>query len=273
MCRWLAYSGPPVLMSTLLTRPDHSLIDQSRHARENIVTTNGDGFGVGWYGNAEKPGCYHETHPAWNDLNLKHLAAHISSRLFLAHVRAATGTPVQQSNCHPFAFEDWLFQHNGMVPEFSKIKRRLLFNVAPDLFPHIRGSTDSEALFFLALTFGLKDDPQSAIERTVGHVECVRKEAGIQQPFTFSAAMSDGTRLYGVRYSSDANSPSLYHGQHLHALQELHDTYEPLPSGAVVVVSEPLDEVSNHWTRVPESTFLMIENGKLTHLPLVPTAA
>ena len=30
MCRWLAYSGPPVLMSTLLTRPDHSLIDQSR---------------------------------------------------------------------------------------------------------------------------------------------------------------------------------------------------------------------------------------------------
>ena len=32
MCRWLAYSGPPVRLSDLLTRPDHSLIDQSRHA-------------------------------------------------------------------------------------------------------------------------------------------------------------------------------------------------------------------------------------------------
>jgi len=65
MCRWLAYSGPPVQLSDLLSRPDHSLIDQSRHARQNVETTNGDGFGVGWYGEGVTPGVYRDTHPAW----------------------------------------------------------------------------------------------------------------------------------------------------------------------------------------------------------------
>ena len=49
MCRWLAYSGSPVLIEELLYKPEHSLIDQSRHARLGVETTNGDGFGVGWY--------------------------------------------------------------------------------------------------------------------------------------------------------------------------------------------------------------------------------
>ena len=118
MCRWLAYVGPPVPLSDLLMRPDHSLIDQSRNARENVETTNGDGFGVGWYGDDETPGVYRDTHPAWNDTNFHSLSEHIRSGLFFSHVRAATGTPVQNTNCHPFAFENWLFQHNGSVPEF-----------------------------------------------------------------------------------------------------------------------------------------------------------
>ena len=160
MCRWLAYSGPPLRLSDLLTRPEHSLIDQSRHARQNVETTNGDGFGVGWYSDQETPGVYHETHPAWNDQNLRSLADHVQSGLFLAHVRAATGTPIQNSNCHPFRFERWLFQHNGSVPEFGRLKRQLMLEVDPDLFGQIGGSTDSETLFFLALTFGLRDDPR-----------------------------------------------------------------------------------------------------------------
>ena len=33
MCRWLAYSGSPILLEELLYKPEHSLIDQSRHSR------------------------------------------------------------------------------------------------------------------------------------------------------------------------------------------------------------------------------------------------
>jgi glutamine amidotransferase len=267
MCRWLAYSGPRLRLSALLTRPDHSLIDQSRHARQNVETTNGDGFGVGWYGDAATPGVYRDTHPAWNDTNFLHLAEHIRSGLFLSHVRAATGTPVQKTNCHPFARENWLFQHNGSVPEFGRLKRHLLIDVDPELFPAIEGSTDSETLFFLAMTFGLRDDPPAALQQTIRHVERARETAAIDRPFYFSACTTDGHRLWAVRYSSDGQSRTLYHSRHLHALREVDGTYGPLPDGAVVVVSEPLDELAEHWVAVPESSLLVVENGQTTITP------
>ena len=52
MCRWMAWSGQPVLIEELLFKPKHGLIDQSLHSRMGVETTNGDGFGLGWYGTA-----------------------------------------------------------------------------------------------------------------------------------------------------------------------------------------------------------------------------
>ena len=60
MCRWLAYSGTPVLLKDLLYKPKHSLIDQSLHSRLGVETTNGDGFGVGWYGGGRNTGSLQE---------------------------------------------------------------------------------------------------------------------------------------------------------------------------------------------------------------------
>src|SRR5437763_10351901 len=83
MCRWLAYYGDPIPIELLVLQPQHSLIDQSLHSRRGATTTNGDGFGVGWYGeHGDEPGLYRSVHPAWNDRNLKDLARHVSSRLF-----------------------------------------------------------------------------------------------------------------------------------------------------------------------------------------------
>jgi len=270
MCRWLAYSGPSIGLSTLLTRPNHSLIDQSRHATRNVETTNGDGFGVGWYGEEGTPGVYRNTHPAWNDANFRHLADHVRSGLFLSHVRAATGTPVQNTNCHPFAFENWLFQHNGSVPEFRKLKRQLVLDIDPELFPNIEGSTDSEILFYLALTFGLRDDPLESLARTMGHVELLRARAGIEEPVFFTACTSDGERLWSVRYSSNNESRTEYHSRHIRALHDIDGTYEPLPESAVIVLSEPLDELSEHWEAVPESSTLVVEKGQVTISPFSP---
>jgi predicted glutamine amidotransferase len=46
-----------VLIDELLVRTRHSLIDQSLHSRMGVETTNGDGFGLGWYrdGNGGSP--------------------------------------------------------------------------------------------------------------------------------------------------------------------------------------------------------------------------
>ena len=91
MCRWLAYSGSPILIENLLYKPQHSLIDQSLHSQLGAETTNGDGFGIGWYGVGETPGVFHSVEPAWNDRNLRELAAHVESPLVFAHIRASLG--------------------------------------------------------------------------------------------------------------------------------------------------------------------------------------
>ena len=94
MCRWMGWSGQPLVVEELLFKPQHGLVDQSLHSRLGVERTNGDGFGLGWYGAGDGPGVYHSVAPAWGDVNLRELAAHIESPLFLAHVRATTGTAI-----------------------------------------------------------------------------------------------------------------------------------------------------------------------------------
>src|SRR4030081_2292456 len=98
MCRWLAYSGSPILLDDLLYKPSHSLIDQSRHAQLGKHTTNGDGFGVAWSEERPSAAVIRVVGPAWANRNLRELASHIRTPMFLAHVRASTGTPVQETN-------------------------------------------------------------------------------------------------------------------------------------------------------------------------------
>jgi glutamine amidotransferase len=150
MCRWLAYSGSPVRLEELLFKPKHSLIDQSLHSQLGAETTNGDGFGIGWYGIGETPGVFRSVEPAWNDGNLRELSAHVDSPLVFAHIRASSGTPVQQSNCHPFRHGRWLWMHNGLIGDFDRLKRDLVLIVDPELYPAIRGSSagKSRSLFY-----------------------------------------------------------------------------------------------------------------------------
>ena len=83
MCRWMAYSGEPILAEELLFRPTHSIIDQSLHAKLQGYTTNGDGFGIGWYGDSTTPAVYKSTHPAWNDRDLHEIAGQIRTPLLV----------------------------------------------------------------------------------------------------------------------------------------------------------------------------------------------
>lgn len=173
MCRWLAYSGSPLLLKEALYGPANSLIEQSLHSRLGAETTNGDGFGVGWYGELPTPGVFHSTEPAWNDKNLHELADHISSSNFFAHIRAAIGSSVQQTNCHPFRHDRWLFMHNGYINEFAAVKRDFVLAVDPSLYPQIAGQTDSEILFFLALTF---EDARMVVSEPLGDIPGVWNE-------------------------------------------------------------------------------------------------
>src|SRR6266550_4385904 len=188
MCRWLAYSGTPIKLEELLLKRDHSLIDQSLHSRMGATTTNGDGFGVGWYDESETPRVYRSTHPAWNDRNLKELAAGIRSPLFFAHIRASTGSAIQETNTHPFRYGNWLWMHNGLIRDFPKVHRELVKDIDDSLFNSIEGTTDSETMFYLALTFGLESDPVGAVEQMVGVVEAAGERHELEN-------LSDETRV------------------------------------------------------------------------------
>src|SRR3954454_681522 len=156
MCRWLAYSGSPVLLSTLLFSPTHSMVDQSLHSKLGAEPTNGDGFGVGWYDDSPTPGVFRSIEPAWNDQNLRELADHVTSGHFFAHLRAAIGSAVQQTNCHPFRHGRRLFMHNGFVDGLATSRRDLVLAVDESLYPEIAGQADTELLFSLALTSGFQ---------------------------------------------------------------------------------------------------------------------
>jgi predicted glutamine amidotransferase len=264
MCRWMAYSGDRILAEDVLFRPVHSLIDQSLHSRMGATTTNGDGFGIGWYGEGPRPALFKDIEPAWNDQNLRELAAQIRTPVLFAHIRASTGTPVQRSNCHPFRHDQWLWMHNGAIRGFHEIKRDLLMAVDPSLFPDIEGSTDSEALFFLALTFGLKDDPFGAVERAVGYVEKVGHQAGVEYPIQMTVATTNGESVWAFRYSSEGQSRSLFFSTAVSAIRELHPEVEMLQrlsDETRIVVSEPLGDLSGAWNEVPESSAGVVRPG------------
>jgi predicted glutamine amidotransferase len=263
MCRWNAYFGQPLIIDELLFRTQHGLIDQSLHSRMGVETTNGDGFGLGWYGEMGGDPCrYRTVTPAWSDVNLRDMAAHIASPLWLAHIRATTGTPVQQTNCHPFRHGRWLFVHNGVLNGFNSMRRELLLAVDPVLFDGIEGSTDSEVLFHLALTFGLENDPLGALERAVGFVEATGRTHGIEHPVQMTVGMSDGERLWAVRYSSEHHSRTLFVSQEAKALRALGpERFQRFGDEDRAIVSEPLGDLKGVWLEVPESTALIVQPG------------
>lgn len=277
MCRWMAWLGQDVLLEELLFKTQHGLIDQSLHSRMGAETTNGDGFGVGWYGAGAGPGMYHGVAPAWGDANLRELAAHIESPLFLAHVRATSGTAVQATNCHPFRHGDWLFVHNGVIGDFAALHRDLLLAVDPQLFASIQGSTDSEVLFHLALSFGLEQDPVAALEAAVGLVEETARRHRLEPAVQASIGVSDGTRVWAVRYATAGVPRTLFASADVESIQRLHPDnprLQRMHPGDRLVVSEPVADLPGAWHEVPQSTALVVEQGgALEHRPFRPRVA
>jgi glutamine amidotransferase len=268
MCRWLAYSGTPIRLEELLFEPRYSLIDQSMHSRLGVETTNGDGVGVGWYGvdalAFTEPALFRDIGPAWSDANLRELAHATISPLFLAHIRASTGTAVQQTNCHPFRYANWLWVHNGSIREFARLRRDLILAIDPALFPSLSGSTDSEVMFYLALTLGLGEQPTAAVQRMAGLIEHLARIHGVADPLQMTVATTDGDRVWCFRYSSGRQSRTLYYSTEiaaLHALYPDNKNLRRLSDETRLVVSEPLGELAGAWQEVPESSYCVIQKG------------
>ena len=241
MCRWIAYRGDTTSFEPFVTEPEHSLVAQSIRALESTAGTNGDGFGLGWYGEHPEPGLYREVRPAWSDENLRYLCRHLRSHLFFAHVRAATGTPVTRQNCHPFACGRWMFMHNGFVGSWNRLRRKVEQLIPDALYPSRLGTTDSEAVFLAILGAGLDRDPIGATARVLQALRNLVNEDGKRERMRFTSAIANGRDLYAFRFAENDETNTLYYRE---------------SGDEVVVVSEPFDK-EDHWTEVPEGHVLV----------------
>ncbi len=246
MCRWLAYVGEPTFLDDYVTAPEHSLVAQALHAEEAASTTQGDGFGLGWYGERDLPGLYREVRPAWSDDNLLNLCRQVRAHLFFAHVRAATEGAVARANCHPFVNGRIMFMHNGQIGGFTKVRRQIEALINDDYYEDRAGATDSEALFLALLSQGLLPDPVKAMARLLDQVARLMQLAGLKEPLRFTSALSDGETLYAFRWATDDLAPSLYWRE---------------DAGGVLVASEPVDLAREQWREVPKGCVLTARSG------------
>ena len=260
MCRWAAYLGEPIFMDALVTNPGHSLVHQSRKATECKTTFNGDGVGLAWYGDRPEPGRYRDVYPAWSDPNLEALCRSISSRCFLAHIRASTGAATSRNNCHPFVHGTWSFMHNGQIGGFDTFRRRADMGVPDALYGHRMGATDSELLFLYAVAEGLQVHPVGAVVAAHHRLWEMSEAQGTTPHLRSSAAWTDGRRLYALRLSSDHIAPSVYYRWSASRL-------------GWSVVSEPLEVNEPGWIELQPGQAAVFEGDGVEVLSLTQRSA
>lgn len=275
MCRFVAYTGEPILLDEILFKPKNSLIRQSIHARETSEPLNGDGFGLGWYMvNADKPpGVFVSTQPAWNDKNLAHISSKILSGCFFAHVRAASEGGVSKYNCHPFQYKELLFMHNGGIGGFTKIKRALRRRLSDPIYDWVKGQTDSEHFFALLLQVmadkKLEYDVNGfslALEEALLLVREMQKDHQVEAVSHINVVISNGKDMVAIRYLLSPKEVSdtartMYYAK----ASELKTTAgicrlsnSNKKQNAVLIVSEKLDNHQADWQLVPENHLLQI---------------
>lgn len=282
MCRFMIYKGrDPMVLSDLLTKPAHSIINQSFDSRLRLDMRNpinGDGFGVGYYTSKHAPCIFKAITPAWNNVNLNNLSQCTESRLVFGHVRASTQGVLSETNCHPFSYGNIMFMHNGGILCFEQIKKKLISYIDDEFFLHIQGSTDSECCFALFLhvlkhmghTPGASEVPHEILRDALLQTITTIKEwqlAITTEPSLLNFAVTDGLLVVVSRYvtSKTDEAASLHFSTGLRFYE-----YEPglfkmerlnRSQDVVFVASEPLTFERGDWICVPTNSIITISKN------------
>jgi predicted glutamine amidotransferase len=197
-----------------------------------------DEFAVGWYGQ--------DTHPTLGR------PEDVESRLFLAQ---AGSTPLRHGR--------WLFAGDVAITRFGELEHELIAAVDPGLLATFAGATPDEALFCLALTFGLTEDPAAGLERAIGFAGRLATRHG--GDIRASIGLSDGDALWALRYASRPPAPPLFASADVHAARMLYPNrplIQKLTDDDHIVVSERLVDLPGAWDELPESSLLAIRGGR-----------
>jgi glutamine amidotransferase len=243
MCRHLAYLGPPATLRSVLIDPPHGLHRQSwEPRRQRHGTMNADGFGVGWYAEGDPvPARYRRDIPIWGDPSLPDLARVTRSGAVLAAVRSATpGMAAGEQAAAPFASDQWLFSHNGVLEGWP--------DAAAALAPSARTLLSLEAMVDSAFLWALVLEwlqAGAAMDTALAAVITAVEAAGAAGRFNF--LLTDGTAIAATAWG---------------------DTIWYRRSGeSVVVASEPGDDQPG-WAEVPDRHSLTATPSQVSVRPL-----
>jgi glutamine amidotransferase len=289
MCRALLYLGEPVLLDHLLYQPDSALVRQS-YMPKMLHLLNLAGFGMrAWDASSrepDRPFSYASDSLAVFDRNLKGLAEKIAASCVLAHVRGVpyhTRVEIAVQNVHPFQFAGvpLVLAHNGDLARFAEMKPLLAPHVKPEFAQQIRGTTDSEWIYALVVSF-LKNplsrpgavELHDAVARALQVIRDARAELGIATASPVNLFITDGTQLAAARYCFDfgcyPEDAADFVPGHLNYYSlwytagrdyGLHDGEWKMTGGSenatsVLIASEPLTRDTNAWVEIPEYSML-----------------
>ena len=263
MCRWFIYFGKEILFEDILYKQNNSIIKQSylhkytpflEESNKRDHEVNVDGYGIGWYINKILKPCYYTSiKTPWNDYNLHRLSKILSTKLIFAHIRAIKPFSqgiVHEFNCHPFNIDNFLFMHNGDLKNYNIYKKKIFNKIDDRIFQLIKGTTDSEYIFALILSF-LKDKQINVNNVKLSIIETIKFINTITDTiFSFNIAITEGNFVIFTRYinNQNENPPSLYFKKN---------------KDNIVISSEPIDFNEDNWTCIPKNTIGYYEKNVL----------
>ncbi|OYT67813.1 MAG: hypothetical protein B6U65_01975 [Candidatus Wolframiiraptor sp. EX4484-121] len=211
MCRMLGIiSVKPLTPLKHLIQADCSLLRQAELGKQ------GDGWGVSYYLDGS-PRLFRSERPVYSERDLfRRVAASISSRIIVAHVRKASnprGLPRDEligvENSQPFKYHNRIFAHNGVIRAVDEAMEFL-----GEYRSIVKGNNDSEVYFALLMKgWDLEEDVYGALRWVEGMLLKAMRSSGkgYKNPFTsLNAIFSDGEKLYAYnRYLEGENLKSI----------------------------------------------------------------
>jgi predicted glutamine amidotransferase len=193
MCRLLGYCS----------RRDASLDEligaDGLEAFAGLCALHGDGWGMAWYEGSE-PVIRKSPLRADGEPEFDKLAREPLGDIGLVHLRWATpGLGVNERNCHPFRYGQYVLAHNGAIHPQDRLGEML----PPEWERQLGGTTDSERYFLLIM---------SRLAAHSGDVvaACADAAADIErrfEPNSLNAVLLAPGRLYAVNWHDRSKVP------------------------------------------------------------------
>ncbi|GAB4173624.1 MAG: class II glutamine amidotransferase [Calditrichia bacterium] len=252
MCRLFFQSSKKIEDATgWLLSYENSLFHQSMTDETN--RPNADGWGLGWLDESHSFRVKKSSKPAFLDPEYKYTSQSLKSNLILGHIRRASVGEINLHNAHPFQFGRFLFIHNGNIPSFKKDPEFIYSKISNDLKSYIKGTTDSEAVFYYFLSHILHLDPvqeKDQVIKTLSDMILYLLNYDLSDKQYFNALnffLSTPEITFGFRFNK-----SLYYFN------------DP---DKILIASEPIKDY-NIWKEIDDESLFVVVNNRIEFYPI-----